>query len=205
MRLARGTPAWVGLLWVSVVLARRTWPRVALLALASSCTWFFRDPERTPDRLAEPGDLLSPADGRVIVRDQLDDGRWQLAIYLDLLDVHVTRAPLEGELTAQHHRPGSHRPAFTPESHTNEHLTWQFDTPAGPITLIQYAGTLARRIVAYLGPGARVRRGQRIGLIRFGSRVDVVLPSRCPPLPRVGERVRGGCTVLARAVDETAT
>jgi len=192
IRLARGTPAWLALLWLAPVAVRRAPARLALLALAAATTSFFRDPERTP---AGPG-LLAPADGRVTEATAGTDGRWRVSVYLNLADVHVTRAPCDATVLSRRHHPGKHRPAFRTDSHTNERVDWLFATPAGEVALTQYAGTLARRIVAHRQVGDRIGRGERIGLIRFGSRVDVLLPAGMPPLVEVGQRVVGGVTEL---------
>jgi phosphatidylserine decarboxylase len=193
IRLARGTPTWLALLWLAPVAVRRAPARLALLALAATATSFFRDPERKP---AGPG-LLAPADGRVTESQEVSDGRWRVSVYLNLADVHVTRAPCDATVLSRRHRAGTHRPAFHTSSHTNERLDWLLATPVGEVALTQFAGTLARRIVAHRRVGDTIRRGDRIGLIRFGSRVDVLLPAGMPPLVAVGQRVVGGVTELA--------
>ena len=119
-----------------------------------------------------------------------------MSTYLDLRDVHVTRAPYDAVVTGQVRRTGRHHRAGTAASDHNHRLEWTLETPLGPGGLTQYAGLLARRIVAYQRPGDRVVRGQRVGLIRFGSRVDVVLPVGWRPSVGVGSRVRAGVSVI---------
>lgn len=154
---------------------------------------FFRDPERRPGA----ADLLAAADGRVTAIDRRADGRWRIATYMSLRDVHVNRAPADGVVRTLQHRPGGHLPAFDKDSERNEQLRWIVDTVQGELEIVQIAGVLARRIVPYRAPGEALRRGQRIGLIRFGSRVDVVLPPGLTPAVAVGDRLRAGESRLA--------
>lgn len=191
-RLARGTPWFVPVLCAAPLVVRGRVARPAAAALAGAVAWFFRDPDRDPDG---PG-LLAPADG-VVRGVERYDGRWAVSTYLDLRDVHVTRAPVAATVLGQERRSGGHAPAYRPTSDHNHRLVWRLRTTAGDVDLVQYAGLLARRIVAYHGPGDGLERGERIGLIRFGSRVDLVLPTGVTPCVVVGQRVRGGATVLA--------
>lgn len=196
-RLARGAPPWLALVWVAALLPRRAVVRVPVLALAVAGTWFFRDPDRRPDdhRAA----FVCAADGRVTRVERHDDDRWLVSTYLDLLDVHVTRSPCPATVRVRHRVGGAHVPAFRPDAHANERLHWDLDSPHGPVVLTQLAGVLARRIVPYVGAGADLAAGERIGLIRFGSRVDVLLPPGALPAVVVGDRVRAGRTTLATA------
>lgn len=191
--LARGTPWFVPALWATPVLARRGDVRAGLVLLAAACTWFFRDPERTPEG---PG-ILAAADGVVRTVVRRDDDTWVVSTYLDLLDVHVTRAPVDSVVITQTRRSGGYRPASTPASDHNHQLAWTLRTEWGEVGLTQYAGLVARRIVAHRGPGHRVARGERIGLIRFGSRVDVTLPPGITPCVVAGHRLRAGASVIA--------
>lgn len=193
--LARGTPWVVPTLWVTPLLARRPPARLALVAAAAAVTWFFRDPERHPDG---PG-VLAAADGVVRSVTQGSDGRWTVSTYLDLRDVHVTRAPCDAVVTVQARRRGRHHRAGTPASAHNHRVEWILATRHGPGGLTQYAGLVARRIVTYRGPGERIGRGERVGLIRFGSRVDVLLPQGVSPAVPPGARLRAGATVIGRA------
>ena len=140
--------------------------------------------------------MLAPADGIVTEIERLPDGRVRVATFMRLTDVHVNRAPTDGLVRAQQHRPGRHRPAFRSDARWNERMEWAIETELGELELVQIAGVLGRRIVPYLRPGERVHRGERIGMIRFGSRVDVILPEGIETNVRVGERVRAGLTRL---------
>ncbi|GIH77144.1 phosphatidylserine decarboxylase proenzyme [Planobispora longispora] len=165
---------------------------VPLTALTGAMLWFFRDPERTP------GDarILSPADGVVQSIDPWPDGRTRVAIFMSPLNVHVNRAPLAGTVTSVEHVPGGFVPAFNKDSDLNERVVWHLDTALGDIELVQIAGAVARRIVPYLRAGAKVTRAERIGLIRFGSRVDVYLPEGIAPAVSVGQKTVAGVTGL---------
>jgi phosphatidylserine decarboxylase len=156
--------------------------------------WFFRDPERVPGE----GRVISPADGVVQSIDPWPDGRTRLAIFMSPLNVHVNRAPLAGTVISVDHIAGGFAPAFNKDSDKNERVVWHFDTALGDIELVQIAGAVARRIVPYLAAGAKVAQGERIGLIRLGSRVDVYLPEGVTPAVTVGERTTAGVTRLDR-------
>jgi phosphatidylserine decarboxylase len=149
---------------------------------------FFRDPKRScPD-----GGLLAAADGRVVGVDCLEDGRWRIATYMGVLNVHVNRTPVDATVQSVEHHRGAHLPAFDKDSERNERVHWRLATAHGELELVQIAGALARRIVPYCAPGDQLRRGERIGLIRFGSRVDVTLPPGLMPAVAVGDRLRAG-------------
>lgn len=202
-QLALGTPPWARALVLAlppaVVVALRARGRArtaaSVVAGAGAVTaFFFRDPDRSPG----PGVVLAPADGVVTELERLPDGRVQVATFMRLTDVHVNRAPTDGLVREQKHRPGDHRLAFRSDSRWNERMEWTIDTELGELQLVQIAGMLGRRIVPYRGRGERVHRGERIGIIRFGSRVDVILPQGIETNVRVGERVRAGLTRLDR-------
>jgi phosphatidylserine decarboxylase len=195
--LARGTPAWLGGVWALWLLALERDRRLRTLALGAVpavVTWFFRDPER---EIAE-APVVAAADGVVRDVEAHPDGRTRVVTYLNLLDVHVTRTPVAGTITSVERRPGGWVPAFRKEAERNERLVWWIDSPLGGVEVVEIAGTVARRIVLYAHAGETVERGERIGLIRFGSRVDVYLPAGIEPAVRVGQRVRAGVTPLAR-------
>jgi phosphatidylserine decarboxylase len=154
---------------------------------------FFRDPERTPGH-----GLVSPADGVVTEVREAEDGGSIVVIFMNVHNVHVNRAPCDGTVVRRAYQAGSHLPAWSKESERNERMTWDLDTPHGPVRVVQVAGLLARRIVPYLEQGARVRKGERLGIIRLGSRVDVHLPPGVEPAVKVGERVLAGSSTLAR-------
>ena len=122
-----------------------------------------------------------------------------------LTDVHVNRAPMDGVVRMRRHLPGRHRPAFLPAAHDNERMEWTIETSLGDLRLVQIAGSLARRIIPYKAPGERLVRGERIGMIRFGSRVDVLLPEGVRSGVQVGARVRAGVTRLDEPTDESGT
>jgi phosphatidylserine decarboxylase len=183
----------------------------ALLFLAGLfLTWFYRDPDRKPR-----GGLVSPADGKVIIIDQQDDkhvGRaLRIAIFMSPIDVHVNRVPTSARLLGIHHSPGGYLPAFKKESERNERLTTNWHAtgedddglPVGtPFTLVQIAGTLARRIVPWKKTGQTLARGERYGMIKFGSRVDLYLPPDVEPCVKIGQRVKAGETMMAKAVGQ---
>ncbi|MFB6157526.1 MAG: protein sorting system archaetidylserine decarboxylase [Haloferacaceae archaeon] len=152
---------------------------------------FYRDPERSPP----PTGVVAPADGRVsVVREEGD--RTRVGVFMNVTDVHVNRAPLDGAVERVDHHPGGHLPAFSKESERNERVVIACDRYE--LTLI--AGTVARRITPYVAPGDRVARGDRIGHIAFGSRVDVLLPPGVDAddlRVGTGDRVRAGETVIA--------
>lgn len=155
------------------------------LFLAAFVTYFFRDPDRTPP----VGDdlILSPGDGKVlIVEERRDsDGKpFQLvSIFLSVFDVHVNRVPVSGEVTHLRHIPGKFHRAYLPEAVTeNERTQITIRSDRGQISFSQVAGILARRIVCRLRQGEKVHRGERFGLIRFGSRIDLFLDRVCRSL-----------------------
>lgn len=173
---------------------------VALPVLAALFfLWFFRDPERAIP--AAPGDIVSPADGVVTAAEWIETAagsRLRLSIFLNVFDVHVNRAPVAGLVKAVEYRHGSFQNAMKPESALiNEQALVVIDAGDYEVSYKQIAGLLARRIVCAVKPGERVERGQRVGMIKFGSRVDVLMPSDAEPQVKPGTRVRGGSSVLA--------
>lgn len=167
---------------------------VPATALAAGMLWFFRDPEREITQ----GRVISPADGVVQSIMPWGDGRTRVAIFMSPLNVHVNRAPLAGTVTSVEHVPGGFVPAFNKESEHNERVVWHFDTELGDIELVQIAGTVARRIVPYVSQDAKLEQGERIGLIRFGSRVDIYLPQGVEAAVEVGQTTTAGVTRLDR-------
>ena len=154
---------------------------------------FFRDPRRE----IGPG-IVSPADGRVLVADPATR---RVAIFMGLRNAHVNRAPMAGTVASRRYRPGGFAIASRPGSETNERLEWTFRTDAGVLALAQVAGVFARRIVPYIGVGDKVKKGQRIGLVRFGSRVELSLPPGSRLRVAAGDRVRAGETTIAEVPD----
>lgn len=204
---------------------REGWPFITLFALISFllglfwgplwfvgavltawCAYFFRDPQRvTPER---PGLVVSPADG--VVQSigkfppppELGLGgkpRTRVAVFMNVFDVHVNRAPVDGTVTAMDYRPGLFLNASLDKaSSDNERQAVLIETEDGKeIVFVQIAGLVARRILCDLDPGQTVAAGERVGIIRFGSRVDVYLPDRVNPLVVEGQRMVAGETVLA--------
>jgi phosphatidylserine decarboxylase len=161
---------------------------------------FFRDPERVIP--SEPGAIVSPGDGRVVVvTDEENAGRpgKRISIFLAVWNVHVNRAPAAGVITSMEYRPGKFLAAMRERaSMENEQNVFTLSTDVGEMVFKQIAGLIARRVVSWKEEGERVARGERIGLVRFGSRVDVWLPKDAEILVRVGENVKGGSSVLAR-------
>ncbi|MGP3976415.1 phosphatidylserine decarboxylase [Streptomyces sp. 8N114] len=202
VRLARGASPWlvptVATAALSLARTRRS-KRAALVAvpataLAAGMLWFFRDPEREIGQ----GRVISPADGVVQSIMPWQDGRTRVAIFMSPLNVHVNRAPLAGTVASVEHIPGGYVPAFNKESENNERVVWHFDTELGDIEMVQIAGAVARRIVPYVPSGAKVEQGERLGLIRFGSRVDVYLPKGVETAVEVGQTTTAGVTRLDR-------
>ncbi len=199
--LARGSGVWIGgaafFTIVSFLVLRFLSASVSFLALLLGgvvlvfLLAFFRDPERVP-RGGE-GEAVSPADGRVI----LAEGR-RVNVFMNISDVHVNRTPLGGRIRKIDYQPGSFVPAFNWEAWQNERNYIILSTRYGEVELTQIAGKIARRIVSYVKEGDEVARGQRIGMIRFGSRVDVLFPPGFELAVKKGEQVRAGETVIAR-------
>lgn len=202
VRLARGASPWllptVATAALSLAKARHSgrWAAVAVptTALAAGMLWFFRDPER---EISE-GRVICPADGVVQSIMEWPDGRIRVAIFMSPLNVHVNRAPVAGTISSLEHVPGGYVPAFNKESEHNERVIWHFDSEIGDVEMVQIAGTVARRIVPYVPQGCKVEQGDRVGLIRFGSRVDVYLPEGIEPAVEVGQATTAGVTRLDR-------
>ena len=166
---------------------------------AGACLGFFRDPERTTPRM--PGALVAPADGKVMAVARVDD-HWvgpavRLSIFLSPLDVHVNRAPMAAVVRDVEYARGRFLAAYRPEaSEVNERCTLFLEGDQGRAVVRQIAGVLARRIVCRVERGDKLEAGQRFGLIRFGSRTDLVVPRSAEILVKIGDRVRGGETVM---------
>jgi phosphatidylserine decarboxylase len=192
----------LSLLAVAVVLAWATgtwaWSIVPVL-LAAFFLWFFRDPRRAIP--SEPGLIVSPGDGLVTetaVISTPDGPRQRISIFLSVFNVHVNRSPIAGVLKSVQYQKGKYLNAMNPASaDRNEQNIVTVRGEGIEVTFKQIAGLLARRIVFSLGQGDIVERGQRVGLIKFGSRVNVILPANAELRVKVGERVKGGSSVLA--------
>jgi len=186
---------WIaGLLAVAGLPATLAAPPVglALLALAGGVLYFYRDPERTPP----PGGLVAPADGTVsVLRWDDEHDRVRVGIYLSPTDVHVTRAPVGGRVLDVRRESGPRWPAQLARAEKNERVHVAFDG----LRVTMLTGAVARRITSYVDAGDRVRRGERLGHIAFGSRTDLLLPPGVGPADvavEPGETVRGGETVV---------
>jgi phosphatidylserine decarboxylase len=203
--LAVATAVWAGALIIS-----RRWsnPLFRLLGFVLTIIYllilyFFRDPNRPT--VEQPGMVVGPGDGEVvnIVREHesefLNQESVRISIFLSVLDVHVQRIPIGGKVLRVQHHPGQFLQAYRPEaSQVNEYIATILETPYGLVLVKQIAGIMARRCVNYLHPGETVYTGERLGLIRFGSRVDLFLPADARLLISIGDKVIGGITPLAR-------
>jgi phosphatidylserine decarboxylase len=179
-------------------LAGPVWAVPAVL-LALFFLWFFRDPERTiPD---SPGAVVSPADGKVTaISSVLTEGvpQTRISIFLNVFDVHVNRSPVAGVIRAVRYQKGKYLNAMNPASaELNEQNVVAVEGDGQTVVFKQIAGLLARRIVFNKKVGDRVELGERVGLIKFGSRVDVLLDASARMDIKVGDRVKGGASVLA--------
>jgi phosphatidylserine decarboxylase len=167
--------------------------------LALLFLWFFRDPERMVPM--GPGEIVSPADGLVTQVEWIETSggtRLRYSIFLSVFDVHVNRAPVAGTVRAVEYREGKFLNAMKRVSAVlNEQTLVVIDAGGYEVSYKQIAGLLARRIVCAVKVGDRVQRGQRVGMIKFGSRVDVLMPADAVPRADQGTRVRGGSTILA--------
>jgi phosphatidylserine decarboxylase len=201
----------LSLLAVAIVLAWATgnWAwSIAPVLLAAFFLWFFRDPERTIP--TGPGLIVSPGDGLVTETAAIatpEGPRQRISIFLSVFDVHVNRSPIAGVLTGVRYQKGQYLNAMNPASadRNEQNIAMVRGEDGVEITFKQIAGLLARRIVFKLREGDTVERGQRVGLIKFGSRVNVLLPAQAELRVRVGQRVKGGESVLATMASGVST
>jgi phosphatidylserine decarboxylase len=192
----------LSLLVVAVLLAWATgnWAwGIAPVLLAAFFLWFFRDPQRTIP--SDPGLIVSPGDGLVtetVIISTPEGPRQRISIFLNVFNVHVNRSPIGGVLSRVQYRKGEYLNAMNPASaDRNEQNAVTVKAEGFEVTFKQIAGLLARRIVFNFAEGDTVERGQRVGLIKFGSRVDVVVPAEAVLKVKMGEKVKGGESVLA--------
>lgn len=179
------------------------WLALIFLVLILYTFYFFRDPEReTP---ADPKAIVAAADGTIAditeveETDLLKTKTRRVGIFLSVFDVHTNRAPVDGKIIYRQHREGVCFDARSPEcSEKNEALTWGFENPQGTFVVRQLTGAIARRIVAWADVGDELHKGDRFGMIRFGSRTEVYLPLAADVLVKVGDHVAGGSTIIAR-------
>jgi len=185
---------------IVALLLHWNWIGGVLIFLGLFVMFFFRDPERTPP--PDPDTIVSPADGRVmeVVEEALkgQPGR-RISVFLSIFDVHVNRSPVAGRITAIEYRTGKFYAAMRGRaSAENEQNTFFVQSDHGQVVFKQIAGWVARRIICWKSPGDSVMRGERVGMIRFGSRMDIWLPEGVEILVRPGQHVAGGTSVLAR-------
>lgn len=171
-----------------------------VLGLMLFIVFFFRDPERAIPE--DPRAVVSPADGRVMEIEPITfDGepRTRVGIFLSVFDVHINRSPIAGRISAKRYQKGKFDAAFKKSvSIENEQNRLTIAGEHATIEVAQIAGLIARRIVCYKNPGDTVHKGERIGLIKFGSKTDCLLPGNAEILVRVGEHVRGASSIIAR-------
>ena len=181
---------WLGTQWVSLT--------AIPVLLAAFFLWFFRDPDR--EIPAGPGVIVSPGDGKVEDAEWIETtagSRFRVSIFLSVFDVHVNRSPMGGNVTLMEYREGQFLNAMNAESAVlNEQTLIVIDDGTYSVSFKQIAGLLARRIVCDLKTGDTVQRGQRMGMIKFGSRVDVLMPADVELRVKPGDRVQGGSSVL---------
>jgi phosphatidylserine decarboxylase len=191
-----GLAAWFVSIWLTLV----------VLALFLFTIAFFRDPNRRVP--ADPNLIVSPADGRVRDIVELDEKEVlktktrRVGIFLSIFDVHTNRAPIDGRIIYRQHHEGlclDARDADCPEK--NEAMTWAFENSRGTIVVRQLTGAIARRIVAWATVGDQLKKGDRFGMIRFGSRTELYLPLEAEVFVKTGDHVSGGSTVIARLPD----
>ena len=173
-------------------------PAFAAVLAAGLVVWlffavFFRDPER-----AVGEGVVSAADGRVRAVEREGDS-WRVSVFMNVTDVHVNRFPVDATVVEVEDAGSGFRPAYRPESDRNVQRRYRLTTPIGPVEVVQITGIFARRLVAFVRAGTRKNKGDRLGMIVLGSRVDVILPAaRVSPTVSVGDRVRAGASSIAR-------
>jgi phosphatidylserine decarboxylase len=179
------------------------WLSLLFLLLIGYTFAFFRDPERLAP--TDPDTVVAAADGVVVEIADLEEREVvrqtmrRIAIFLSVFDVHTNRAPIEGRIIYRQHREGLCLDARSVEcSQKNESMTWAFENPRATLVVRQITGAIARRIVGWAQVGDALKKGERFGMIRFGSRTEVYLPLNATVLVKVGDRVAGGSSVIAR-------
>jgi phosphatidylserine decarboxylase len=197
--------------WILVILAVfaiaswfiSTWLAMLFVLLFVCAIAFFRDPDRAAP--ADPNAIVAAADGTVTEISVVDEVEVlktktrRVGIFLSIFDVHTNRAPIDGRVIYRQHRQGLCLDARRADcSEKNEAMTWAFENPRATIVVRQLTGAVARRIVAWSQVGDDLRKGERFGMIRFGSRTEVYLPLTAPVLVKVGDHVNGGSTIIAR-------
>jgi phosphatidylserine decarboxylase len=208
-------PAWYEGRWIFLILiigllvailTHHPVPGILIFGLILFCVWFFRDPERHPP--SDPSLAVSPADGTVTLVDEFDEEQFfkcrmkRVSIFLSVFDVHVNRTPIAGEVLFTEGRGGLYLDARKPEASVlNESLLWVIGThgkSSSTVGVKQITGAIARRIVPWAEAGDQLARGERFGMIRFGSRTDLYLPMDAEVMVNVGQKVCGGETAIAK-------
>ncbi len=171
------------------------WLGIPFYLLALFCLYFFRDPER---RVPSADVMVAPADGKVVSIRQISTDRTRISIFLNIFNVHVNRSPVPGTITAIDYRRGAFKIAsLEGASAQNEQNVFTVDSGGAEVIFSQIAGFVARRIVCYKQPGDAVERGERIGLIKFGSRMDIFFGPDWSLAAQTGQKVQAGVSVLA--------
>ena len=191
----------IPLLLGALVALRLPWLGLILIVLGAFSAFFFRDPERAIP--SDAGLIVSPADGRVVqvvpapADHPLGAGTTQVSIFLSIFNVHINRAPMAGRVSDVRYNKGAFLPAFDDKaSLSNEQNAVTLEDGGARVVFTQIAGLIARRIVFWKKPGESVQRGERVGLIKFGSRVDLFLPAGTEIRVKVGDHVAGGASVI---------
>jgi len=216
MKIAQGSKPWIlstfiaGLIFMILTLISN-WPipqviflffTVVIFLKTGVLFLFFRDPDREIGK-----GVVACADGKIREISNFKDDEvgdcTRISTFMNIYNVHVNRIPLDGTIKNVVHVSGIHLPAFKKESEKNERVIITIDTNIGPIKVIQIAGTLARRIVPYIKKGDKLKRGERIGIIRFGSRVDIYLPTKKIKKihVKIGDMAKAGETTIAEIND----
>jgi phosphatidylserine decarboxylase len=205
----------IGLLLAAAALSAavvwRSWPlwllAFGLTIVALWIAYFFRDPERTGERGG--GLVIAPADGRVVMITEVDEPAFlhgkalRISIFMNVFNVHVNRYPVSGTVRFVHYNPGKFLNAATDKSSLeNEQMSVGIESGSLRVLVRQIAGLVARRIVTYSREGDQVEQGERMGIIRFGSRVDVFLPTSATATVKVGETTMAGASVIARLASQ---
>ncbi|WP_406659863.1 phosphatidylserine decarboxylase [Methanolobus sp. ZRKC3] len=199
--LAKGSAPWL-LTAASISVAAAIlqfmleWPYMDMIAIIGFAAtiffiFFFRDPERIVEGCERS--MVAPADGRIV-----DIRGRKICIFMNFQNVHVNRFPIHGKVVSIEHKKGGYIPAFCKDSDRNERSHTLIDTEHGLVEVIQIAGTAARRIISYVNEGDFLAKGQRFGMIRFGSRVDVTVPENFEISCKKGDKVYAGQTVIAK-------
>jgi phosphatidylserine decarboxylase len=201
--------------WIFTILVLATaaawfvspWLSLIFLLLFFYTLAFFRDPDRVAP--ADPNAVVAAADGKVADITEIEETKilkmktQRIGIFLSIFDVHTNRVPIDGRVIYRQHRVGLCLDARRPEcSEKNESMTWAFQNPRVTIVVRQLTGAIARRIVGWAKVGDELKKGDRFGMIRFGSRTEVYLPINANVLVKVGDHVAGGSTIIARLPEQ---